>query len=120
VGKNAKFATSIATRAVLAPHKAPKSFSAAPDPAGGDQDAPLGPLVGWGGGYPLSIFHPTIASSSSPAYLIPRDLGVLEWSLAWPVRSTLPTNLANRRTLRVDIVYVQPHHRGWLFVARIC
>ena len=31
----------------------------APDPAGGAHDAPPDPLVGWGGGHPLSIPHPT-------------------------------------------------------------
>jgi len=31
--------------------------SSAPDPAEGAHDAPPDPLVGWGGGYPLSIPH---------------------------------------------------------------
>ena len=30
-------------------------MGSAPDPAGGAYDAPPNPLVGWGGGYPLSI-----------------------------------------------------------------
>jgi len=31
----------------------------APDPAGGAHDAPPDSLVGWGGGYPLPILHPS-------------------------------------------------------------
>jgi len=41
----------------------------APDPAGGAYDAPSEPLVGWGGGHPLSIPHPLDAfgvSASTP------------------------------------------------------
>jgi len=37
----------------------------APDPAGGAHDAPLDPLVGWGGGHPLP--RPETLGSSIPA-----------------------------------------------------
>ena len=33
-------------------------WGSAPDPAGGADDAPPDPLVGWGGGYPLPIPYP--------------------------------------------------------------
>ena len=51
----------------------------APDPAGGAHDAPPDPLVGWGGGYPLSISHPFDAcgiSISRPNF-ISRKLATL-------------------------------------------
>jgi len=35
----------------------------AADPAGGTYDAPPDPLVGWGGGYPLPIHHPSTPSA---------------------------------------------------------
>jgi len=39
-------------------HQNPFSAGDPPDPAGGAYDAPQDPLVGWVGGYPLSILLP--------------------------------------------------------------
>jgi len=53
--KNIKF---IVIRFVFSSAKCTKirfGRGSAPDPAGGAYDAPPDPLVGWGGGYPLSI-----------------------------------------------------------------
>jgi len=58
---NRKFMEIVGTRGQILTAKCTKidfGWGSAPDPAGGAYDAPLDPLVGWGGGYTLPIPYP--------------------------------------------------------------